>query len=484
MATVEEIDRLTALLGRLTPLGRQQVGDLIEAQDWNLLVAGVIEVARAMLSISTAPVPHEHPDQVAIGWLDPRLRTLVEHGAVGDPAAVARVDALERSGARIQGALDHLAAQIGELRERARNVATRDLEREAAVNAVRRKIDGLADAREDVAEVRSTLESVRGRVSRAIELGEALQAGGDGVDLGVLKERVDGLEVLREGLTLPTGERLDAAALERRLAELGNTLVSQEELGAVLERPAVLDAAAEAALEGRLQAKLDTAMTEREDHLRADITSATDQKLARVDELVGQRVADATPVIREEVLATTRAELEVRGQQLLAQAGVDADGRIAASLQSVRADLAGGLDGLRVELGDRVAGELAVRLPAALDDLRGNLEVLRADLGQIAVRLESSIGDRAALDSRVTELDRRFGDRVGAIEGRTAAIDTRTAELDTRTAGLDTRTAALDTRLGVLDADVESRLERAVVSSAPIFRRLAFEAIDDRFGPR
>lgn len=488
MPTVEEVDRLTALLTRLTPLGDQHIGDLITAQDWNTLVSAVIEVARALVDESTSAVPpHEHPDQVALGWLDPRLRTLVENGPVGDPAAIARVDALERGGTRLQAAIDQLTAQVSELRDRSREVATRDIEREASVNVVRRKIEGMADGRDAVAEVRATLDTVQTQVSRAVALGEALSADGAPVDLGALQTRVDGLEVLRDGLTLPTGEVLDAAALERRLAELSNTLVTQEDLnGALKDRVATLDPDTESALENRLQTKLDATMITREDALRADITSATDAKLAGVDGIVATRVADATPSIRDEVLATTRTEADARQATILTQAGADADAKVAAGLTSVRADLAGGLDGLRAELGDRVASELGDRLPAALSDLQGTVDGLRADLNGLAGKLDESAGAVSTLGARVDELDRGTTERLLALRtGLQKGIDDLRGQIGTRVGALETTTAALDTRVGALDAGLDQRVAANVqAANVATLRRVAVDTINERFGPQ
>src|SRR3954454_8136063 len=126
MPTVEELDRLTALLTQLTPLAAQQPGELVRAADWNKVVGTLVEVVRSLVDDRDRPVPpHEHADQVAVGWLHPRLRQLVEQGPLGDPAAVTRVDALERADTRMGGALDQLRADIEQLRGRSLDIATK-----------------------------------------------------------------------------------------------------------------------------------------------------------------------------------------------------------------------------------------------------------------------------------------------------------------------------------------------------------------------
>ena len=83
MPTVADLERLDALVKRLVPLADVQRGELIQAQQWNLVVGALIEVARAVLAEEREGhvAAHGHPDQVTPGWLDPRLRTLVERGA-------------------------------------------------------------------------------------------------------------------------------------------------------------------------------------------------------------------------------------------------------------------------------------------------------------------------------------------------------------------------------------------------------------------
>ena len=79
MPTVAELQRLDALINRLTPLSQVAQGELIRAQAWNDVVGTVIEVARAVLADAQVEVvpAHDHPEQVELSWLDPRLRSLI-----------------------------------------------------------------------------------------------------------------------------------------------------------------------------------------------------------------------------------------------------------------------------------------------------------------------------------------------------------------------------------------------------------------------
>src|SRR5688572_17289208 len=98
MPTVADLQRLDALVTRLTPLAQVAHGELIRAQAWNDLVGTVIELARAVLADSEEEVvpAHDHQEQVALSRLSPALRTLIERGPLSDPGSVARVADLER----------------------------------------------------------------------------------------------------------------------------------------------------------------------------------------------------------------------------------------------------------------------------------------------------------------------------------------------------------------------------------------------------
>src|SRR5207253_10059690 len=123
----------------------------IQADDWRALTAAVVDLARATLGSDHAEAaqPHEHPDQVTVGWLDPGLRTVVQRGPIADPAVEVRIGALERNVDRLAARLGQLNGTLGEVRDRATEVATKDLLRANDVAAVRRTVEGMADARDD-----------------------------------------------------------------------------------------------------------------------------------------------------------------------------------------------------------------------------------------------------------------------------------------------------------------------------------------------
>ena len=240
MPTAAELDRLEGLITRLTPIATVQRGELIRADDWNAVVGALIEVARAVLvDERAAAVPtHEHIDNVTVGWLDPRLRALVEKGPLAEPTSVARFDAIDRQLTQTVGRMTQLDDTIREARNIASGVADRDQKREADLSSIRRSVEAIPDAREDVLTLRETIRGVQADVRRAIQIGEGLQVGGQPFNAAQYDERLRGVEQLRQRLTAPDGTVFDAPALERRLSALTNTFITQQRLDdALANRP-------------------------------------------------------------------------------------------------------------------------------------------------------------------------------------------------------------------------------------------------------
>ncbi|HVF14089.1 MAG TPA: hypothetical protein VM942_05775, partial [Acidimicrobiales bacterium] len=411
MPTVNELERLQALLGRLGPLSTKQRGELIEAGDWNDLVGVLTEVTRALLGEDrTGVVPdHEHTDQVKAGWLDPRLRRQVLGGPLADPAAEARLSALDRRFTRLALKVDDVGGGVDKVRAQVGEVTTRDLAREADVTRVGRKIDGLGDAREDVAGLRETLRALEVDVSRAVEVGRQLEVNGRPVDVSALVQRVEAVEKIRDSLTNPDGSLLDAASVERRLAELRTSLVTEEELTAALknvrgglneaDRASVLDASRVAAAEvatGSVRAA--------SGELRAEIA----KQLADVDDRVASQVGTATGELADTVLARARDETAAavaKGDQALRS---DLAATLDARLARIDATLESRIDKLAAEVGDRVAVAVSAQVPAALEAMEKRLSGIEGRL-IVTERASADLDGRATLIATRVEEVRREG---------------------------------------------------------------------------
>ncbi|MEV0644069.1 hypothetical protein AB0I28_02275 [Phytomonospora sp. NPDC050363] len=422
MTTTADLDRLQALLSRLTPVASRQRGEVIRADDWNLVVGSLIELARAVLAEAASPtVPaHDHTDQVQLSWLDGRLRGILQTGPLGDPAAITRLSAVERRLSGSGGNLDEVKAEIDALRDRVGQVTTRDLVRESDVTLVRRSMAAIGDTRGDVLSLRETLAAIRTDLTRAIEVGRELEVDGRRVDIPGLVGTVAELQNLREHLTFPDGRPLDAAELERRLTELTNTLVTEEELDAALEEvrgPIPADV-----LEGVKGDVLRSTLAQvnpKIDDLRAETSGTIDDRLSDLDGRIGGAVDDRLPQVRDEILSAA--------QSLVDSAILDEDAAVRTLLEQ---RLTATSAGLRTELGERV----------------------------------DSVEDTIAPTSR-TEASKLLDQRLPPIIAAVAGLTGRTGELESDVTGLASHNGTQDAAIGKHTADLAAlsgRVDREI----------------------
>jgi hypothetical protein len=454
MPTVAEIERLSALVERLLPLSSRARGEPITAQDWNTIVGALLEVARA--TVQSGPTdhvpPHEHPDAVRSGWLDPVLRARLERGPFDDPAAVSRLGALERSLANIDHRLDATRADLGDVRAMATRVDTNDLSREAHLTSLGRKVDGLDDARVHVASLRDTLNSLRGELARVSAFAAGLEAAGQPVDVGALLTRLGAVEELRTRLTTPSGELLDAAAIERRQAELETKLVTEDELTAAIaaSRAEIPDDVRTGLLEDARVAARDEAAA-----ATAAVGAALQEQIrVRLPDIEAAAVRAAT-VRADEVGAGLRTSLRDELGALIA-AGDDA------VRETVTSSVAGSADALRAEIGARVdlvetalvaavTTELDRRVPALIESLTRALDGLEARVVPIERGLEDVRGSSSATATDLVRLTAQ----VEATTGNVAS--TLRAELDAGLRGVRDEMAARQSALAdALRAEIAS----------------------------
>jgi hypothetical protein len=418
MATAAEIARIAALTEQLTPLASRRRGELIEADHWNTVVGALVEIARAVIAEGEQEVPpHDHPDQVKAGWLDPALRARLEKGPLADPASVARVAKLERGLDGLRLSLDGVRTDLTQVRSLTTKVETNDLDRKASLTRIARKMDGLGDARDDVSDVRSTLEVLRSDLDRVSTFARDLDIGGETISVASLVERIDGLEGLRSRLTGPNGEELNATSFEVRLAELAETLVTESELDQALEdRPA-------AGLSDDLRAQLleasRVAAREQVDSSTADLEGRLTGQINTRFVDVEAKATSAAVARAEEVTASVRDDLrdELGGE---IAAGDDA---VRGTIDGALADVSGGL---RDEIDERIGAVTAdfgrvvdERLGATLPDVTAGLVASIAALG----------AQVAPLDERVATLQKAVSDVSGEAAALRRDLDTRTADL-------------------------------------------------------
>jgi hypothetical protein len=440
MPTTAELDRLDALVDKLTPLSQTMQGELIRANAWNDLVGTVIELARTVLASAkdeTIP-PHTHTEQVGLAWLDPRLRSLIERGPIADPEATARLASAERELARTRDRFTTVDLGVREVRDRVTEISTRDLKREADVTETRRRLDGVTDSASEVASMRETLASVQKDLSTAIDVGRRLTVNGQPLDPVQLLDRVTAVEAIHDRLMTSTGELLDASVYERKLTELQNTLVTEQELeDALNQRRPRLNAPEKAAmleeLRTELTSSLSTSIATSEDRLRAEMVT----RLGDVDARVNTAVGAAVPGIRDTVANSVRAEfdakLDSRANTVSAQATTDLDLRekairadvdakdasLQASITGFDATLKSAVDAARTQIladAQKQASTLVKQeTQSVADRLTADLTAMvRTNMDSLAAGLTQTF--QASLSSEISRVETDFKDGLTTVQ--------------------------------------------------------------------
>jgi len=431
MPTTAELDRLDALIEKLTPLAQAMQGELIRASSWNDLVGTVIELARTVIAgaaDATIP-PHSHTEQVGLAWLDPRLRELIERGPLADPAAAGRLAAAERELARTRDRFTTVDQKVGEVRDRMTEVSTRDLKREADVTDTRRRMDAFDDSRTEITSMRETLGAIQADIANAIDVGRRLTVDGVPLDPAVLLGRLDEVESIHERLLTSTGELLDAGAYERRLVELENKLVTQQQLDDALNqrRPRLNAPEKEALLEQlrtELTASLQTSIDRTADDLRTEMTT----RLGDIDARVSAAVSTAIPGVRDSVTATVRADFNAALDARATQIATTAVAELAAREAAIRADV----DANDAVLRTSIAG-FDTKLQSALDDLRTRV-LADAEIRALAIAKQET---QAVANQLTTDLTRLLETNMDALETRLkqtvdATVTSATARLESQ----------------------------------------------------
>jgi len=446
MPTIAELERLEALVGVLTPLSQIQRGELIRADNWNTVVGALIELARAVLAETREETvqDHEHAEQVSIGWLDPRLRAVLERGPISDPAIVSRIEEIDRAMWRVSHRVDHVDEDLSEIRNRVAEVSTRDLSRQADVTAVRRSVEGLSNAKEDVLAMRETLRLLQADVGVAVEVGSRLILNGQPVDIAMIDQRIRDVESLRERLRTPTGELLDATVIERRLTELVTTLVTQEELDEALEqRPGRVPEDVLDQLRDRLRGDLTLDFQTSLETLRTNITTTVNDQLAGVDATIVQRINDTLPDLQATITTSIRPELDAavtRGSEALR---AEIETQLAEQSTALRNEFGGRLDELEPTISgiERATGVLAERMNVNEQRLDRHDVILQEIPNRLTTLATEEAASREALSAAlVADMDRRqqaqttlIDERLSALEGAfRQQIETMLVSVETR----------------------------------------------------
>ena len=438
MANVANLERLEALVDSLSTLTGKRRGELIEADNWNRLVNALTELARATLAERAANdvPPHSHADQVDLDWLDAKLRAIVLEGGFSDPAAQARFDLLTRRIEKLGAALDALSDRINQMQTGLSQIETRDVERETNLTSVSRKLDGVFNARDEVAGLRGSLRLIEGQVRTAADLSARLQSpdGGE-IDFEGLAARIGELEGLQATLTLPGGDTFSADIFQRELAQLRAELVTETELAEALEE--VRDAVGTDLEAAVLEEARAAATTTADQSIAALATELRAEQEVRITELEGslpERIGTATGDLSAQILTTARAEREAELDLRLSAFATERDAAVEQRTEDIETALQGSLDARSAALEEALTARLAA-------DLDGGL---------------------AALDGRVTKAEGSLSGLGGQIDDLSSSVTAATARIETVRRDLQTAdselTASLTERIARLESDVDGKI--------------------------
>ena len=438
MPTVADLDRLDAIVVTLRELTGKQRGELIEAEAWNRLVDAVIDIGRTTIEDGSDQVPgHKHTDQVSLDWLDPRLRAQILEGGA-NPANAAALAKLERRLAEFARKLDAVSERLTRIQSDVAGVATRDVEREAAVGTALRRLDGVFDAREDVAALRGSLRTIEGQVRTAADLSNRLiDDGGDEIDFTAISRRVAALEEIEARLTLPGGDRFAADSYARDLARLRAELVTEEELRERLEtlqgglsendRAGLLDAARDAAV----AANRDTLAA-----LETDLRRSQDDSLRQIEGTLDTRIGAATGDLRDRILSVARDEqaalLTARLDSFRTTQTAEMDRRLAAQADGLTAQMTA----MNASVRDDVSAQVSARLEERIGGTDARIEALNRTIAALDDQMTGITGTLAAQAERVETVNREL----------LAATSRLNVQLTERIGGIE---ATLDERIGV-----------------------------------
>jgi chromosome segregation ATPase len=440
----DTIDRISRIVDGLTALGAATAGQPVQAEDWNTVVGSVVELARTVLARESvadqtlraefAPAGHGHAGQVELGWLDPAARDLLEGGRAERADLASEVRLARRELDTVRGDLDALRQEFNALRRRLDVVDDRNFDHGRRLDQVAVRVDSVREQEVSIADLRTTLAGIDGRVGEALDLREQLvRPDGSRIDLGQLADGVAVVEELRDRLTTADGELGAFRQLERRLVRLETTAGGP---GGGFD-PGQFRGELLVEVDGRLAARLaervdplDTqvggirtdvgAVRTRVGELTTDV-AATSTRLTTHDTTLAALSSATAPVPDlTRRLGTVETRVSQHASQLSSLGRLE--GRVDEAEQQVRvlATVPRRVDALERDVS--AAGQVLARVPRLeermtvierdrprLDDLGGRLDLLASDATRVRVQVDDATTRADTLTARADDAANRVG---------------------------------------------------------------------------
>lgn len=385
MPTAQDLDTLRALLAQLQTVSSFQPGELIRAADWNTLAGVVARLAQAVLAADSATTvpPHQHLNQVDLGWLTPQLSALLQRGSLADPAAQNRFAGLEQKHARLQATVDATTSTLVDIRKRVSDVSTNDLVRQTSLTTLQRVVADIIDPGPEIAAMRASLDSVQGSISAVQKAAAGLVIDGKPLDLGDVAARLATMEQFRDSFRSATGQILDGATLEERYARIEATAITQDQLtNAFQDHGAKLPTEQIDQIETRLGTTLQDRVNEQLQAFQTEVQSNIATRFAAVGDLIAVRVNEAMPGLTQTLTASLNASIAAAQRSAIDTSNSNALAAIAVREQVFRADVQNQLAALNAGLSTAVGAEVKQQLGASLQQVQGSVSA-------IAQRLET-----------------------------------------------------------------------------------------------
>jgi hypothetical protein len=262
---------------------------------------------------------------------------------------------------------------------------------------------------------------------------------------------------VKERLFAPDGTLFDAGALERRLAALINTFITQEQLDTALEgRGLELSADQFAILEERVtngvSQRFDQNLASSMGTLRGEMTA----RFAEIDATVSRAVSDATKAMGDSLLQAVRNDIQGAVSASRTEMEALVNQRIKSSEETLRGVIAGSVASLEGRVGGMVAQAFQERIAPVVEPLRADMENLKAQTAQNSSALAATNATVAGLSTRIDTVAR--ADEQGRKTLQTSLLE----EVDRR---MKEQSASLETRVSQVADQLRSEFKVAVNDS-------------------
>lgn len=475
----QDLSHVDAIIEDLAGLASKQRGAPLRADDWNVVVDAVRELAliargRAIttadaLAANYAPLEHEHLAVVGLDWLDGPTRALVEGKGAGDFTVRDDIKRLDKGVSGLRTDLGNLSSEVTSLRELVLQLRDEVIGGNRKFGKLELRVEALKDLERGVERIGSDFSKLDGRLGEVLELRDKIGDGEGQIDLAGLGKRVDELEQMRSKL-IGNSAPPDLRALQQDLIKLADRF---DEVGP--GKAVDLSDASKAQLEQLLDAELASTKI-RLDALDAKTLSQAEALSQQADtlgklgdfELASTKVGELESQLGD--LAGKYGQLEGQSSKLETQLGAVAgklDGFDAGLDQRIDNKLAG------IELGGSVDAEALVGIGSRLDQLETGVGKLDEQFGSLG-DLDARFAAKASLDqfgaslgahaSRLDVLDQSFADagaglddlgsRLGKVEGSTSTLGAWRGTVDNKLDSLaqGSNAEALALRVGDLEA--------------------------------